>query len=524
MHGLRGDDCSEMTFQPFARKLGAGQNFRMVPAGGRPSNGSFPFFNLEYGGQGLLTAIGWSGQWAVSVPRNETGDTRLRGGMEKTRLLLHPGERIRTPRILVMAWQGPRIAAHNRFRRLLMHHYVPQVEGKPLVMPTFLQGYDRYRAHPDWGNEAGQLHAANIANAIGCDFLWLDAAWFPGDFPNGVGNWMCKPKEFPNGLKPVSSACHNMGMKFIVWFEPERVATGSRIARERPEFVFGGEKGGLYKLNDPAARKWLTELLSQRITEFGMDWYRNDFNIDPLPFWRANDSEDRQGITEIRYVEGHYAMWDELRTKHPGLIIDNCASGGRRIDLETCMRSVSLWRSDTACRPGNSDLDQAHAFGLSLYLPLHQSCSWSPEAYVFCSAAGAGAITQFAFLDEGFSTDAAKAAIAEIRENQKYWYGDFYPLMACTTVPDQFIAYQLHRADLNAGIVLAFRRAESDVFGMGVKLGGLDPDISYSVEFIDEDRSKNVRTITGHVMSTDFPLLIPKRRASLLVRYKASKR
>lgn len=523
LHGLRGDDCSERTFQPFARKLGTGQSFRMEPVGGRSSNESFPFFNLEYGGQGLLTAIGWSGQWAVSVTRNDTGDTRLRGGMEKTRLLLHPGERIRTPRILVMGWQGKRIAAHNRFRRLLMHHYIPQVEGKPLVMPTFLQGYDRYRTDPNWGTEAGQLHAANIAKALGCDFLWLDAAWFPGDFPKGVGNWMCKPKEFPNGLKPVSRACHNMGLKFIVWFEPERVATGSQIARERPEYVFGGEKGGLYNLNNPAARKWLTELLSQRITEFGMDWYRNDFNIDPLPFWRANDSEDRLGMTEIRYVEGHYAMWDELRLKHPGLIIDNCASGARRIDLETCMRSVSLWRSDTACRPGNSDLDQAHAFGLSLYLPLHQSCSWSPEAYVFRSAAGAGAITQFAFLDEGFSTGAAKEAIAEIRKNQKYWYGDFYPLTACTTAPDKFIAYQLHRTDLNAGIVLAFRRAECDVLGMGVKLGGLDPDVSYNVEFIDEDRSKSVRTITGRVMSTDFPLLIHKRRASLLVKYKADK-
>jgi len=42
------------------------------------------------------------------------------------------------------------------------------------------------------------------------------------------------------------------------------------------------------------------------------------------------DTPDRQGMTEIRYVEGLYEMWDELRAKHPGLLIDNCASGGRR--------------------------------------------------------------------------------------------------------------------------------------------------------------------------------------------------
>jgi alpha-galactosidase len=41
---------------------------------------------------------------------------------------------------------------------------------------------------------------------------------------------------------------------------------------------------------------------------------------------------------EIRYVEGLYRMWDDLRKTHPRLFMDNCASGGRRIDLETCSR------------------------------------------------------------------------------------------------------------------------------------------------------------------------------------------
>ena len=520
LHGLAGDDCSERSFQPFARPLGAGGDFRMAPAGGRSSNGAFPFFNLECAGRGLLAAIGWSGQWAVSISRDQSGQTRLRGGMERTRLRLHPGERIRTPRILVMTWAQDRLAAHNRFRRLLLHHYLPKEGDRPLAMPRFLQGYDRYRSHPGWRDEAGQLHAAKVAKALGCNFLWLDAAWFPGDFPNGVGNWAPKPKEFPNGLKPIADACHKTGLKFIVWFEPERVAPGSLIAREHPQFVFGGEKGGLFKLNDPTARKWLTELLSRRITEFGMDWYRNDFNIDPLSFWRANDAPDRQGMTEIRYVEGHYAMWDDLRARHPGLFIDNCASGGRRIDLETCMRSVSLWRSDTACGPGRSDWDQAQVLGMSLYLPLHQTCGWSPEPYVFRSAAGAGAITQFAFLDDGFDMKAAKAAIAEAQTNQKYWYGDFYPLTDCTAEPTALVAYQLHRPDLNAGLVLAFRRAECDTFGLSVKLGGLDPEVSYTVDLIDEARRQTVRKMTGREMAADFPLLIPKRRASLLVRYR----
>ena len=61
----------------------------------------------------------------------------------------------------------------------------------------------------------------------------------------------------------------------------------------------------------------------------------------PLDFWRGNDPPDRQGMTEIRYIEGLYALWDEPRGRHPGLLIDDCASGGRRIDLEMISRSVA---------------------------------------------------------------------------------------------------------------------------------------------------------------------------------------
>jgi alpha-galactosidase len=309
-------------------------------------------------------------------------------------------------------------------------------------------------------------------------------------------------------------------MGFIVWFEPERVATTTAIAREHPEFVFGGADGGLFKLGDPDARRWLTALLSARITEFGMDWYRNDFNLDPLPFWRQADPPDRQGMTEIRYVEGHYAMWDELRARHPGLAIDNCASGGRRIDLETSMRSVPLWRSDTACSPGHAEWNQTQACGLNLYLPFHESCAWTTDAYDLRAAAGAGAIVQLGFLDEGFSADAARRAIDEVKENQKYGYGDFYSLTPCTVGPDQFAAWQLHRPDLRAGIVLAFRRPECPYAGVIAGLHALDPERQYALEFIDEARQVTKETLRGRDLAEGVPLKIPGRPGSLLVRYR----
>ena len=522
IHRLEGDACGDRSFVPFKNELGPNNAIRILPTGGRSSNiTAFPFFNLQDGDRGAIMAVGWSGQWVSVLERTKAGPTRLTAGMEITHFHLKPGEKVRTPRIVLMPWSGDRIAAHNRWRRLLLFHYVPQSNGRPVPLPIALQCFDRYSStRTDWATEAGQIAAAEAASAMGADHLWLDAAWFPGGFPNGVGNWSAKPQEFPNGLKPVSDACHRLGLKFILWFEPERVGTGTQLATEHPEFFLPGQDWGLYKLHDPVALRYLTDLLSQRIAEYGVDLYRNDFNLDPLPFWRTNDTPDRRGITEIQYVTGLYAMWDELIARHPGLIIDNCASGGRRLDIEICKRSVPLWRSDTSCFPGQPERNQIQTANLSQYLPLHTACAWIPEPNDFRSAATQGAALQFDYLAPGFPMALAKTSIAEAKTNQKYWYGDFYSLAGAALGADHFVAYQFHRADLNEGLVLAFRHKECETTGISVALRGLNPGTSYKIEFSSEVHHLTSTTMTGSELQTGLRLRIPGKGTSLLVRYK----
>ena len=139
-----------------------GDSYRMAPAGGRSSSDTaFPFFNYEYDGNGLIMAVGWTG--AVGRDNRTTSDdgsTRMRAGMENTHLLLHPGEKIRTPRILILKWEKDRMKGHNQFRRLMLDHYSPKPNGGNISLPFALQTYDRYSTRPDWATEAGQLKAA----------------------------------------------------------------------------------------------------------------------------------------------------------------------------------------------------------------------------------------------------------------------------------------------------------------------------------------------------------------------------
>lgn len=521
LHRIEGDVCSEASYEEQETLLLSDTDTRFAPHGGRSSNGAFPFFDVTYADRGLIAAIGWSGQWAASVSRSAAGMGRIRAGMETTRLTLHPGERIRSPRVLLMPFEGSRRRAHNRFRRLMLFHYMPRHAGRPVELPVALQCFDRYSwTRPEWATESGQLDAVKAAADLGFTVHWFDAAWFPGGFPGGVGNWYPKPEAFPNGLKPIADACHARGLKFILWFEPERVGNESIIAREHPEYVHGGAQGGLFKLDDPAARAWLTDLLVKRIAEFGLDIYRQDFNMDPLDDWRRNDAPDRQGMTEIRYVEGLYELWDTLRETYPNLIIDNCSSGGRRIDLETCMRAVPFWRSDTNCTPGHADWNQSHTAGLSRYVPLHMACTWTTDTYTVRSALTAGLICQWDYAATDFPTEQARTVLAEARDLRKYFYGDFYPLVASGPAASHWSATQWHRPDLEEGLVLVFRRPESIYTGIEMALRGLDPNATYELQCIDDHHRTETRMATGKELAEGWEVRLPEKSSSLLIRYR----
>jgi hypothetical protein len=80
------------------------------------------------------------------------------------------------------------------------------------------------------------------------------------------------------------------------------------------------------------------------------------------------------------------------------------------------------------------------------------------------------------------------------------------------------MAWQLHRADQDAGIVLAFRHKDSPYPTLQVELGGLKPVQKYRVQFIDEEHQVADKTMTGQDLRA-LELRLPARHTSLLVRY-----
>ena len=502
LHRLRGSPCDEADWLPFDDPLPRGERIAFAPALGRSSNGASPFFCVTWAGGGVITAIGWSGQWSAAVAHGEDGRLRMEAGMECTHLSLHPGESVRSPRILQLYWESDDPwRGYNLFRRTMLGHVVPKVDGKTITPPIVHLSTSFYELNDS--TEANVLSHLEPIKGLGFEMFWLDAYFTRDGFPKGMGNYgfplerAIPPDRFPNGLRPIGDAAHEAGMGFLVWFEPERVADGTHIAREHPEWVMDAGDSSQHHLGSrllniglPEARDYITKYLIAAIEAYGMDWLRIDYNIDPLPFWRSRDEEepDRVGMAEIRYTEGLYKMWDDILAAHPHLSIDNCSSGGRRIDLETCSRSIPLWRTDATIQPlWDDNFNQAalqnHLMtaGLSRYVPFNVSGMMGTEPYHFRSGFNGG----IAFCEDcrpaDYPVDTLRQAIEEGKRIRKYYFGNFYPHSAVTTSPSDWCVLQYHRPDEQDGMVIAFRRHESPYASFACELRGIDPGGTYQV-------------------------------------------
>ena len=521
LHHTAGEFNSGKSFAPLDKVFSPGDSssLTLAPTGGRSSDGVMPFFNVDWHTGGVAVAVGWSGQWEATCAPDASGALTVQAGQQQTHFTLHPGESVRTPRILMVFWDGnDPLRGNNLFRQLLIQHYLPRRNGQ-LVYPPICASITTVDPGGDY--EGPHLRAMPALAKQGYEVFWSDMdpqQWYPGGFPAGTGNWEVDLTKYPHGLKPIGAAAHQAGLGYLLWFEPERVHPGTKVQQEHPEWVLkpDGEWSQLFALHIPAARRWLTDRMDKFVTEAQVDWMRWDFNIAPLGFWRRNDTPDRQGITEIQYIEGLYAMWDDLESRHPGLVIDVCASGGRRIDLETLSRGLPLWHSDMQCDGPNPAADQLQNAGLFRWVPLHgcAAAGYEPD-YIFRSAMTGGNI----HMQTGNPTDmgaAIKRTTAILRKVRPYLTGDFYPLFPHREHDVVWFGYQFHRPDLNAGMVLLFRRERCFEESASVKLQSIDAQAKYEVCF--EDTAEK-RTLTG-VELASLKLTVPTTPGSVLVFYK----
>ena len=540
IHYAEGNKISKADYAPRTAEFRTEQPLHIEPHGGRSSEEAFPFFNLESEAsqQGVMVAVGWTGTWFADLEKRDPSRLTLAAGMLNTDLYLYPGEQIRTPSVALMFWSGDRMNGHNRFRRLVLAHHSRKVDGSPFYPLCSAFNYRDPQPCGEYSCLTADWAIAMVRRysmfELTPDVFWLDAGWHTGagDFRHGkswantTGNWTVDRERFPEGLKPVSDAVHEAGAKFMVWFEPERVVKGTQWATEHKEWMLdtewpeGSEQSTwyLFDLGNDEACDWLCKYYGDLIEENGIDYYRQDFNMLPAGYWRDADEPGRSGIKEIRHIENLYKFWDYLLERFPGLLIDNCASGGKRLDWESIGRSAPLWRSDYY-HYDDPDGYQCHTYGLNFFLPIHGTGILLPDQYSFRSSLSSALQCNWKVTEPGVSVLDMQQRIREYRDIREYYYEDYYPLSGTgdLTGSDVWLAYQMHRPSDDSGIVVAFRRQDAPDAEYTVRLGGLTPDASYTLLDCDT-QAETVRS--GRELTEGLTLRLDNPKSSLLIKYR----
>ena len=424
------------------------------------SNHHLPFFNIEGSeARGVLVGLGWTGNWDAEVSRQ---GTRLsaRAGLPTTRFFLRPGEKVRSPRVLLVFWQGERLHGHNMLRQVLYRHYMPKLHGEP---PKPLVSVNVCFTHHGKGGYLTQATEETVVPLVkpfvelGAEAFVIDAGWYPCKaWPDimETGDFSISKQRYARGFRPVSDPLARAGVAFGLWFPPEAL--------------------GFY--HEKATREEFLAHVDTYAAEQGLTMYRQD--LGRLP---PDAGPDRAGVAEMLHVAGLYAMQDELRRRHPDFVMEGCCGGGRRIDLETISRFHWHQKSD---RWYDSVSDQCGLYGANLFLPggVLNIPTERTDDYGAWSSFGGQFCLGWHPLDEDFPMQQAKQQVDRYKRIRPMLRGDFYPLTECS-LNAPWLAYQFHHHDLDRGFVLVFKRTGDggDVFKLAPR--GLIPTTTYSVTF-----------------------------------------
>ena len=305
-------------------------------------------FADEWNGQVWGAHLAWSGNSVLLAEVLPDGRKYLQLGelLHAGELCLEPGESYATPEVIgVWSGDGLNSATHSLHRNVRSRSHHPTVlRPRKVMLNTWEAVY--------FDHDLTRLCAlADAAANVGVERFVLDDGWFGSrrNDKSGLGDWFVSPDVYPNGLAPLISHVHKLGMDFGIWLEPEMVNPDSDLFRAHPEWVLmsPGYEPVLARnqlvlnLAHPDAYAHIYRQLDALLSENDIAYVKWDMNRAHV---HATGSDGAAGThNQTRAV---YQLIDQLRAAHPNVEIESCASGGGRIDHEILRRTERVWTSD----------------------------------------------------------------------------------------------------------------------------------------------------------------------------------
>lgn len=190
-----------------------------------------------------------------------------------------------------------------------------------------------------------ELPLIDAAAEAGCEYYVIDAGWYaPGLWWDSVGEWQESRERFPGGIKEVTDYIRGKGMVPGVWLELEVMGINCEKAKNAPDdwfFIRHGKRvfdRSRYQLDfrNPAVIDHVNEVIDRVVNEYGVGYIKMDYNIEPGIGTELD--ADNVGAGLLAHERAYLAWLDSVFKKYPDLVIENCSSGGLRIDYALLSR------------------------------------------------------------------------------------------------------------------------------------------------------------------------------------------
>lgn len=504
---------------------------------GRPTHYVFPYYRLETDQNKITTVLSWQGAW-FSQFEQAADEVNISMGQKNICAYLEKGEGFRLPLMLIQEYHSD---PANAWRRFYIDCNMPLVKGER-VKPL-LAAFNGVCAGLN-NDIVRRVKETYDAHGIDYDFWWFDAGWgTDGTGPHSKSGWWYHGvnfemnfEAFPDGLEWLGKALKREGRDFMLWFEPEVVRTPPEHLEEffkaHPQFkrewflgTFQKEWCGiiltaqLMDLGNAECLKWLEERIFEVMDRAEANIFRIDFNIPPAQIWAEHDRPDRKGITENHYCAGYLQLLKDIQSRYPGILMDSCASGGGRNDLETLRLMLPLHYTDyqdIAPEDTNSFIYMQQV--LYRWFPYFKG--WINAFCVSDKYAARAAYNPSVALAirpeemDDLDFDKLKEDINEWYGINKAYMGNYYELEKASNNNTDIKAFMFFNKEENLGFVMVFCPENCTQTAYRAVLQGLEAQKIYSLEDID---THNVLKMQGDLLcSQGIELNLAPRTARLI--------
>jgi alpha-galactosidase len=319
---------------------------------GRSSKGQHPWFALRRAdGPVFSGSVAWSGNWVFRFEPLVEDGWRVSGGLHDWSFAkeLAPGDALEGPPV-VLALGDSLNTVSQQYALVGRGHWYPR-NALSARLPVEWNHWWSYE-DVEINEEVFRLNVDRAAE-LGFEVCTLDAGWFGPSDPathwyEYRGDWrLVNERRFPSGIRALSDYTHQHGMRFGLWCEIEGLGINAQLARDHPDFpaTRAGERLGYVCFGNPDVQEWAYQTLSRLITEYDCDWIKLDFNLDPGAGCDRADHGHQAGDGLYEHYRGYYRTLERVRWAFPEVVLENCSSGGLRIDLgilrQTCMTYLS---------------------------------------------------------------------------------------------------------------------------------------------------------------------------------------